>query len=52
MLKGGGAVALPYGEVHMTNIENCGTPSVICPAVQGFVAGLDGLPTVIGAGRG
>ncbi len=52
MLKSGGAVALPNVEVHMTNIEKRGTQSVICPVAQGFVAGLDGLPAVIGAGRG
>ncbi len=53
------AVALPYVEVHMTNIEKRGTRSVICPVAQGVVAGLgvhsyvvglDGLLAVIRAG--
>ena len=54
------AVALPYVEVHMTNIEKRGTQSVICPVAEGFVAGmgvqsyvvgLDGLLAVLGAGK-
>ena len=53
------AVALPYVEVHMTNLEKRGTRSVICPVADGFVAGLgvrsyvaglDGLLAVIGIG--
>lgn len=52
------AVALPYVEVHMTNLEKRGTRSVTCPVADGFVAGLgvqsyaaglDGLLAVIGA---
>lgn len=52
------AVALPYVEVHMTNLEKRGTRSVICPVADGFVAGLgvqsymaglEGLLAVIGA---
>ena len=55
------AVALPYVEVHMTNLEKRGTRSVICPVADGFVAGLgvqsyvaglDGLLAVIGAKAG
>ncbi len=54
------AVALPYVEVHMTNIEKRGTRSVIGPVadgvvvglgVQSYVAGLDGLLAVIGVGK-
>ena len=55
------AVALPYVEVHMTNLEKRGTRSVICPVADGFVAGLgvqsymaglDGLLAAIRAGVG
>ena len=51
------AVALPYVEVHMTNIERRGTRSVLAEVANGVVAGLgvssylrglDGLLDVIG----
>tara|TARA_Y100001934_G_scaffold182139_1_gene215472 strand:+ start:1163 stop:1609 length:447 start_codon:yes stop_codon:yes gene_type:complete len=51
------AVALPYVEVHMTNIERRGTGSVLAEVENGVVAGvgvsfylrgLDGLLDVIG----
>lgn len=54
------AVALPYVEVHITNLEKRGTRSVVCPAARGFVAGLgvhsyvvglDGLLAAIAADR-
>jgi 3-dehydroquinate dehydratase-2 len=34
------AIALPYVEVHMTNIERRGTRSVLSPAANGVIYGL------------
>ncbi len=34
------AIALPYVEVHMTNIERRGTRSVLAPAANGVIYGL------------